>query len=198
MYNILTFLEEDAVKDKEMVQIYVDEAHILADPRNALAMKFLSDMYKLLRSFNSGVTSATQQVGDFLSAIEGTRNYGEAIILNSVSKLYLPMSREELNTIMNKTSENFSEEEQQLLVIKDADRKRSAGKGVYIVGSQKVSLQVQLSPIELQLWDNPRFEVEYKNLKGNDEILLPEKSLNEKDVEILNETIEPKLILVKQ
>ena len=178
MYNILTFLEEDAVKDKEVVQIYVDEAHIIADPRNPLAMKFLADMYKLLRSFNAGVTSATQQVGDFLSAVEGTRNYGEAIILNSVSKLYLPMSKEELNMIMSKTSENFSEEEQHILVIKDADRKKSAGKGVYIVGSTKVSLQVQLSPIELQLWDRVRLDIEYPHIRNNDDILLPNHVLN--------------------
>ncbi|MED4587870.1 VirB4 family type IV secretion system protein [Priestia flexa] len=175
MYNILTFLEEDAVKDKDIVQIYVDEAHILANPKNPLAMKFLADMYKLLRSFNSGVTSATQQVGDFLSAVEGTRNYGEAVILNSVSKLYLPMSSEELNTIMTKTSQNFSEEEQQILIIKDADRKKSAGKGVYIVGSTKVSLQVQLDPIELQMWDKDRFDKEYQHIKNNKDILLTEE-----------------------
>jgi type IV secretory pathway VirB4 component len=198
MYNILTFLEEDAVKDKEIVQIYVDEAHILADPRNPLAMKFLSDMYKLLRSFNSGVTSATQQVGDFLSAIEGTRNYGEAIILNSVSKLYLPMSKEELNTIMNKTSENFSEEEQQILIIKDADRKKSAGKGVYIVGSTKVALNVQLSPVELQLWDRGRLDSEYPHIKNNHDILLPEvmPEVNfTKDKKAVNQ---PELVLVNE
>ena len=173
MYNILTFLEDDAVKDKEIVQIYIDEAHILADPRNPLAMKFLADMYKLLRSFKSGVTSATQQVGDFLSAIEGTKNYGEAVILNSISKLYLPMSREELHTIMSKTSEIFSEEEQQLLIIKDADRTKSAGKGVYMIGSTKVSLQVQLTPTELQLWDPQRLKSEYPHRRNNSDILLP-------------------------
>lgn len=188
MYNILTFLEEDAVKDKEIVQIYVDEAHMLADPRNPLAMKFLADMYKLLRSFKSGVTSATQQVGDFLSAVEGTKNYGEAVILNSISKLYLPMSREELHTIMNKTSENFSEEEQQLLIIKDADRTKSAGKGVYMIGSTKVSLQVQLTPTELQLWDPQRFKNEYPHIRSQNDILLPSilpKIENSKNKEIL-------------
>lgn len=96
MYNILTFLWDDATMDRSKVnQIYVDEAHILSDPRNPLAMQFLSSMYKLIRSFRGGVTSATQQVGDFLSAIEGSKNYGEAVILNSVTKLYLPMMQEE-------------------------------------------------------------------------------------------------------
>jgi type IV secretory pathway VirB4 component len=191
MFNILTFLEEDAVMGDGDVQIYVDEAHILADPQNPLAMKFLSDMYKLLRSFGCGITSAIQQIGDFLSAVEGTRNYGEAIILNSMSKLYLPMSREELHTIMNKTSENFSEEEQQILVIKDADR-RNAGKGIYVLGSKKASLQVELTPIELQLWDPVRMKTEYPTIDLNDELLLPILSLIEDTVEI--QELEPILV----
>jgi hypothetical protein len=95
---------------------------------------------------------------------------------------------------MNKTSENFSEEEQQILVIKDADRKKSAGKGVYIVGSTKVSLQVQLSPIELQLWDRSRMEAEYQQVKNNDEILLPEFSLAEESIEREKHNFEPLLV----
>ncbi|WP_245739691.1 VirB4 family type IV secretion system protein [Thermoflavimicrobium dichotomicum] len=154
MYNILTFLQDDAMLDKTRVkQIYVDEAHILADPKNPLAMEFLASMYKLIRSFKGGVTSATQQVGDFLSAVDGSKNYGEAVILNSVTKLYLPMLQEEMNSIMSKTSESFSEEEQRLLVVQDAERHKNAGKGIYVVGSKKVHLQVELTPEELKLWD---------------------------------------------
>ncbi|MEI5915119.1 MULTISPECIES: VirB4 family type IV secretion system protein [Bacillus] len=167
MYNILTFLEADAIKDLDVVQVYVDEAHILSDPRNPLAMEFLSNMYKLVRSFKGGVTSATQQIGDFLSAQEGSKNHGEAVILNSVTKLYLPMSKNELDTIMKKTSETFSEEEQKILIIKDADKEKSAGKGVYVVGSAKVSLQVELTPAELELWNYEWYKTKYKNHAKN-------------------------------
>lgn len=184
MFNILTFLEEDAVMGESPVQIYVDEAHKLSDPQNPLAMKFLSEMYRLLRSFGCGITSATQQIGDFLSAVEGPRNYGEAIIRGSVSKLYLPMPREELNTIMEKTLETFSEEEQQILIIKDADRRNTAGKGIFVLGSKKASLLVELSPIELQLWDPDRMKTEYPNIEPDDEILLSEPSLMDDELEI--------------
>ncbi|MDZ3956292.1 hypothetical protein U0X36_26120 [Bacillus thuringiensis] len=163
MYNILTFLEADAIKDLEVVQVFVDEAHIISDPRNPLAMEFLSNMYKLVRSFKGGVTSATQQIGDFLSAQEGSKNHGEAVILNSVTKLYLPMSKNELDTIMEKTSETFSEEEQKILIIKDADKEKSAGKGVYVVGSAKVSLNVELTPAELELWNYEWYKTKYKD-----------------------------------
>ncbi|WP_124726710.1 VirB4 family type IV secretion system protein [Staphylospora marina] len=162
MFNILTFLQDDALKDKTTVtQIYVDEAHVLADPRNPLAMKFLSNMYKLIRSFQGGVTSATQQVGDFLSAVEGSRNYGEAVILNSISKLYLPMLREEMNAIMQRTSEVFSEEEQRLLVVKEEEKGKSAGRGIYVVGSKKVNLYVELTPEELKIWDPKWYQRKY-------------------------------------
>lgn len=157
MFNILTFLQDDALRDMVTVtQIYVDEAHVLSDPNNPLAMKFLANMYKLIRSFGGGVTSATQQIGDFLSAVEGSRNYGEAVILNSISKLYLPMLREEMNTIMEKTSENFSEEEQRLLVINEEEKEKSAGRGIYTVGSKKVNIYVDLTPEELKIW-NPEW-----------------------------------------
>lgn len=162
MYNILTFLWDDATMDKtKLNQIYVDEAHILADPKNPLAMEFLASMYKLIRSFKGGVTAATQQVGDFLSAVDGSKNYGEAVILNSVTKLYLPMMQEELNSIMSKTSENFSEEEQRLLVVQDADKHKNAGKGIYVVGSKKVNIQVELTPEELRLWDINWYHKQY-------------------------------------
>jgi len=169
MYNILTFLWDDATLDKTVTnQIYVDEAHILSDPKNPLAMQFLSSMYKLIRSFRGGVTSATQQVGDFLSAVEGSKNYGEAVILNSITKLYLPMLQEEMNAIMSKTSESFSEEEQRLLVVRDADKHKNAGKGIYVVGSKKANIQVELTPEELKLWDPEWYERKYGGRREND------------------------------
>ncbi|ULL18343.1 hypothetical protein DVH26_30090 [Paenibacillus sp. H1-7] len=162
MYNILTFLTDDATMDRTKVkQIYVDEAHILADPKNPTAMEFLSSMYKLIRSFQGGVTSATQQVGDFLSAVDGSRNHGEAVILNSVTKLYLPMTAQEIQDIMNKTSEKFSEAEQRLLVVEDAEKHKNAGKGIYVVGSKKVHIQVELTQEELRLWDSRWYRQKY-------------------------------------
>lgn len=168
MYNILTYLWDDATQDKTTLhQIFIDEAHILADPKNPLAMEALASMYKLIRSFKGGVTSATQQVGDFLSAVEGSKNYGEAVILNSISKMYLPMMQEEMNSIMEKTSEAFSEEEQRLLVVRDAEKHKNAGKGIYVVGSKKVNIQVELTPAELQLWDLEWYRKKYsKSIPG--------------------------------
>ena len=54
--------------DKKSTQLYIDEAHIIADPKVTVAMEYLYEMMKVVRSFNCGVTSATQQIQDFLSA----------------------------------------------------------------------------------------------------------------------------------
>lgn len=67
----------------------------------------------------------------------------------------------EMNSIMSKTSEKFSEEEQRLLVVRDADKYKNAGKGIYVVGSNKVNIQVELTPAELELWDKEWYEKEY-------------------------------------
>jgi type IV secretory pathway VirB4 component len=163
MFNILTYLKDDALKDKELKHIYVDEAHVLADPNNPLAMKFLFNMYKLIRSFGGGVTSATQEVDDFLSATDTSRNYGEAIMYNSSTKLYLAMTKQSFDALKTKASESFSEEEENILVMKDANKSKYAGKGIFVVGSTRVALEVEMTKEELRLWDEDRFYKTYKH-----------------------------------
>ncbi|PGZ17627.1 hypothetical protein COE43_12645 [Bacillus cereus] len=165
MFNVLTYLKDDALKDKESKHIYVDEAHVLADPNNPLAMKFLFNMYKLIRSFNGGVTSATQEVDDFLSAKDGNRNYGAAIMYNSSTKLYLAMTEQSFESLKVKASESFSEEEKNILVMKDANKHKHAGKGIFIVGSTRVALEVEMTKEELKLWDEERYYDTYRHEK---------------------------------
>lgn len=69
-------------------QVYVDEAHYLADPKVPVAMENLFIMMKVFRSLNCGVTSATQSIQDFFSARDEMRNYGEAVIDQSVQRLF--------------------------------------------------------------------------------------------------------------
>lgn len=61
-----------------MKRLYVDKAHVLADPDNPRAMKFLFNIYKCIRKYRGGATAATQQIADYLSAIEGKR-YGKPL-----------------------------------------------------------------------------------------------------------------------
>jgi hypothetical protein len=58
-------------------------------------MKFLHQIYKHIWKYGGGATIATQQIADFLSAQEGHRNYGQAIIGNSISQLILSLKEKE-------------------------------------------------------------------------------------------------------
>ncbi len=67
MFNIVSFLWDEITKEKTTrKKLYIDEAHIMADPANPRSMKFLSHIYKRIRKYQGGVTAATQEISDFL------------------------------------------------------------------------------------------------------------------------------------
>ncbi|MDA6131103.1 hypothetical protein OSK38_27520, partial [Escherichia coli] len=91
-YNIMSHITYTAINGNgDPMQAVFDECHVIADPNIPLAMQQLYFMLKVLRSFNVGVTTATQSIKDFLSAKDDKRNYGEAVINQSVQRMYLPM-----------------------------------------------------------------------------------------------------------
>lgn len=153
-FNLLSYTTSEIMKGKgkRITQLYLDEAHVIADPKVPVAMQYLFFMMKVLRSFNCGVTPATQSIKDFLSASDGKRNYGEAVISQSVQRLYLPMSQEEVAYLEKQLSHTFSEEEKSVLVMAEGDKKKQAGKGIFFQGSKKIKLEVQLTEVEKQLW----------------------------------------------
>lgn len=60
-FLLLSSLRDEIMNgDKKPTQLYIDEAHIIADPRVTVAMEYLYEMMKVVRSFNCGITSATQ------------------------------------------------------------------------------------------------------------------------------------------
>ncbi|EJQ01748.1 VirB4 family type IV secretion system protein [Bacillus cereus] len=159
-YNLLSHTTYELLKgDKRSTQVYIDEAHVIADPKVPLAMQYVYFMMKVLRSFNVGITPATQSIKDFMSAKDEKRNYGEAVISQSVQRLYLPMTQEEVTYLEKELSHEFSEQEKTTLVVREGDKDKQAGKGILFSGSKKIKLEVQLTPLEKQLWfENKKIE----------------------------------------
>lgn len=152
-YNILSRTTYEIMQgDGQPVDLFLDECHVIADPKVPLAMQYVFFMMKVLRSFNCGITPATQSIKDLLSAKDEKRNYGEAVISQSVQRLYLPMSQEEVTFLEKELNHNFSEQEKSVLIVKDGNKKEQAGKGIYFVGSKKIKLEVQLTEMEEDLW----------------------------------------------
>jgi len=159
-YNLLSHTTYELLKgDKRSTQVYIDEAHVIADPKVPLAMQYVYFMMKVLRSFNVGITPATQSIKDFMSAKDEKRNYGEAVISQSVQRLYLPMTQEEVTYLEKELSHEFSEQEKTTLVVREGDKDKQAGKGILFSGSKKIKVEVQLTPLEKQLWfENKKIE----------------------------------------
>lgn len=138
--------------DKSATQVYIDEAHIIADPKVPVAMEYVYFMMKVLRSFNCGITAATQSITDFLSAKSDKRNYGEAVISQALQRLYLPMHISEIRFLEQELGNEFSEEERSTLMVIEGRKDEQAGKGIYFCGSRKIKLEVKLTKVEEQLW----------------------------------------------
>lgn len=159
-FLLLSSLRDEIMKgDRRSTQLYIDEAHIIADPRVTVAMEYLYEMMKVVRSFNCGITCATQQIQDFLSAKDNNRNYGDAVISLSVQQLILPMQKKEVMFVNNEMHYDFSEDDVDFLEFQEVDRNEKAGKGFLFVGSRKIKLQVELTDVEKELWINKNYEV---------------------------------------
>lgn len=154
-YNIMSHMTYEAINgDGSPMRFVFDEAHVIADPNIPLAMKQLFYMLKVLRSFNVGVSTATQSIKDFLSAKDGLsgKNYGEAVINQSVQKMYLPMMAFEIDFLEKELSHNFSDKERSILTVRDGDKAKQAGKGILFIGNKKIHTAVKLTPMEADLW----------------------------------------------
>ncbi|MED5094487.1 TrsE [Bacillus safensis] len=152
-YNIMSHITYSALNgDGSEMAVVFDEAHVIADPQIPLAMRQLYFMLKVLRSFNVAVLTATQSIKDFLSAKDDKRNYGEAVINQSVQKLYLPMLESEVAFLEKELAYKFSEKEKSILIVREAEKAKQAGKGILFIGSKKVQCSVKLNKIESQLW----------------------------------------------
>ena len=145
MYNTLSYLWDVITADHDkFIWLYIDECHTIADPDNPRAMKFVYQIYKRIRKYYGGCTVATQQIVDYLSAVEGSRNYGQAIIGNSISQLYLPLKQNDIADLLKNDVITLSEEEVKIL------SKLKQGQGIYVVGTKRVNIEVDFHAEELK------------------------------------------------
>ncbi|OAB75639.1 TrsE [Paenibacillus crassostreae] len=152
-FLLLSHIQYEVINgNKSESQLYIDEAHIIADPKVPLAMEYLYTAMKMLRSFNCGITPASQSIKDFLSARDEQRNYGEAVINQATQRFYLPMADTEVDYLEREMNMQFSEEEKTAITVIEGRKDDEAGKGIFFVGSKKIKLHVVLTDVEKQLW----------------------------------------------
>lgn len=156
MYLLLQDIWEYIKIDRnEAKGLYVDEAWKLADPDNPQTLKFLYSLAKRIRKYGGYLTTITQNVEDFFGAGKGSKNYGQAIFDNAFFKMFLGLSEKDYSTL-KETGFTFSRKEERIL-----KRRKSKGRGIYMIGSTRVEIQSTPLVDELQFIDPS----EYKRLR---------------------------------
>lgn len=161
LYDILLkdtwqFCKKDGTINPTLKNVYVDEAHEFADPQNPQTLMFLSTkLSKQGRGFGIRLITATQNLPDFLAIPK----YGQAIIDNSYFKLFMRLGESDIPVAEKLYS--FSATEMRILKGSGSKKKGSKGKGIFIIGAQRVSIQVRASKNELEVIDPVQFEEVY-------------------------------------
>lgn len=158
LYDILLkdtwqFCKKDGTVNPTLKNVYVDEAHEFADPQNPQTLKFLSTkLSKQGRGFGVRLVTATQNLPDFLSI----PRYGQAIIDNSYFKLFMRLGESDIPVATKLYS--FSPAEMRILKGSGSKKTGSKGKGIFIVGAQRVAVQTRASKDELEVIDPEQYE----------------------------------------
>lgn len=158
LYDILLkdtwqFIKKDGTKRPTIKRTYVDECHEFADPKNPQTLEFISTkLSKQSRGFGNYLITATQNLPDFLSIPK----HGQAIIDNSYFKLFGRLGESDLPEV--RRLYKFSDAEMRILKGSTSRRKSGKGRGIFVIGSQRVVVQVRASKLELEIIDPKQYE----------------------------------------
>ncbi len=136
MQIILDFIWTRVRKDLKKRLLVLDEAWYLMKYQDSAS--FIHGVAKRARKYYLALTTATQDVQDFLST-----DYGKAILSNSSIQMLLKQSPTEIDLV----SQIFylSEQEKQLLL------SANVGEGLFFAGQSHVSIKVLSAPFEHNL-----------------------------------------------
>lgn len=95
-YNILSYILTEVISGRfqKWIQIYEDEFHILMSPDMPEVMDFQRKLVKIIRKYNGGLTTSSQEVADVLH--DSVKRYGAAIIGNSNYKFFFKQESESI------------------------------------------------------------------------------------------------------
>lgn len=136
MYVIMHFIWNAVRKNLKKRLLVVDEAWIMMKNQDTAA--FMFGMAKRCRKYFLGMSTITQDVGDFLQS-----PYGAPIITNSSIQILLKQSPTAMDSVQS--TFNLTEEEKFLLL------ESNVGEGIFFVGNKHVAIKVESSYTEDQI-----------------------------------------------
>jgi type IV secretory pathway VirB4 component len=163
LYIILRYIWKTVRSDLKKRILVVDEAWWLM--RTDDGASFLYGICKRARKYWLGVTTLTQDIGDFMES-----PYGLPIITNSSLQLLLKQSTATIDVA--KKAFNLTEEEKFMLI------ESEVGEGLFFAGQKHVAIKIMASYAEDQIITTTPEEVlkiqkAKKELKGKEESFEP-------------------------
>jgi conjugal transfer ATP-binding protein TraC len=162
MQIILDFIWTKVRKDLKKRLLVLDEAWYLMQYQDSAS--FVHGIAKRARKYYLALTTATQDVQDFLST-----DYGKAVLSNSSIQMLLKQSPTEIDQV----SEIFylTSQEKQLLI------SANVGEGLFFAGQSHVAMKVLAAPFEHELiTSNPE---ELLNRAKKEKIMHTDASFNQ-------------------
>ena len=136
MYILMRYIWSSVRAQLKKRILVVDEAWWIMQSEDGAS--FLYGIAKRSRKYYLGVTTVTQDVGDFMRS-----EYGRPIITNSSLQLLLKQSPATIDVVQK--AFNLTEAEKGLLL------ETGVGEGIFFAGQKHVALQVVASPTEHQI-----------------------------------------------
>jgi len=136
MYIVLHFIWNEIRSELKKRLIIVDEAWVMMQYEDAGS--FMFGIAKRCRKYFAGLTTITQDIGDFLAS-----KYGKPIVTNSSIQLLLKQSPAAIDTI----GDTFFLTDQERFMLLESN----IGEGIFFAGTKHVGIQVVASQSEDQL-----------------------------------------------
>ncbi|MDO8577283.1 MAG: DUF87 domain-containing protein [Candidatus Wildermuthbacteria bacterium] len=153
MYVVMRYIWNKVRSELKKRILVVDEAWWIMQSDDGAS--FLYGIAKRARKYYLGVTTITQDVGDFLKS-----EYGRPIITNSSIQILMKQSPATIDVV--KKSFNLTAEEKSLLL------ETAVGEGVFFAGQKHVAIRVVASPTEHEIVTTSPKEILERKIRENE------------------------------
>jgi conjugal transfer ATP-binding protein TraC len=151
MYIILQFIWNEMRSEMKRRLVVVDEAWVMMQHEDAAS--FLFGIAKRCRKYYTGLTTITQDIGDFMNS-----RYGRPILTNSSLQLLLKQS----TTSIDLVAETFYLTDHEKFLLLESN----VGEGIFFAGTKHVAIKVIASYSEDQIiTSDPRQLLEIEKAK---------------------------------
>lgn len=155
MYVLLKYVWNSIRSELKRRILAVDEAWIMM--QNEDSARFLFGLAKRARKYYLGVTTITQDVGDFLNS-----PFGKPIVTNAAMKILLKQSTAAIDLIA--TTFALTDGEKQVLL------QSGVGQGIFFAGPRHVAMEIVAFPTEHRIvTSNPKEIMKMQEVKKSED-----------------------------